>query len=63
MEEREIQIGDLIKYHSAGRPPKIATVFRVVRQHGHQWALGLEVGGVKARLYDLERCEVISANQ
>jgi len=62
--EREIQIGDLIKYHCAAPPGfKLITVLGIVRQHGHHWAKGLEIGDTKQRLYDIEHCEVISANR
>jgi hypothetical protein len=58
-----VQVGDLVKYHSAGRAPKIITVLEIVRQHGHEWARGLEIGDTKQRLYDIEHCEVISASR
>ena len=61
--EREIQIGDLIKYHGAARAPKIITVLEVIHQGGHSWAKGFEIGDTKQRLYDIEHCEVISASR
>jgi hypothetical protein len=58
-----MKVGDLVKYHSARRPPSVIIVIGIVRQHGHQWAKGLEIGDTKQRLYDIEHCEVISASR
>ena len=58
-----MKVGDLVKYHSAGKPPKTILVLGIVRQHGHQWAKGFEIGDTKQRFYDIEHCEVISANR
>ena len=58
-----MKVGDLVKYHTAGMAPKIVTVLGIVRQHGHEWAKGLEIGDAKQRLYDIEHCEVISENK
>jgi hypothetical protein len=58
-----MKVGDLVKYHSAGRPPRIITVLGIVRQHGHEWAKGLEARDTKQRLYDIEHCEVISESR
>ena len=61
--ERQLQVGDLVKYHAAARAPKIITVLEIIRQGGHEWVKGLEVGSTRQRLYDLEHCEVISASR
>ena len=58
-----MKVGDLVKYHAAARAPKIITVLGIIRQHGHEWAKGIEIGDTKQRLYDIERCEVISASR
>jgi len=60
---REFQVGDLVKYHSAGRPPKIITVLGIIMEYSGQWVKGFEIGDTKQRLYDIEHCEVISANR
>ena len=58
-----MKVGDLVKYHAAARAPKIILVLGIIRQGGHQWVKGIEVGTTKQRLYDLEHCEVISESR
>ena len=58
-----MQIGDLVKYHTPARAPKIITALGIVRQHGHEWVKGLEFGSARQRLYDVEHCEAISASR
>ena len=40
-----MKVGDLVKYHVAAIAPKTITVLGIVRQHGHEWVKGIEIGG------------------